>query len=113
MEFRKVNITLPVQLFEKSKELVDKGLYSNFSDLVRSSLRKELKEDQELLKGHESILEKDRGRAVMFAAMNGHLGVVQELLKGNASISEEDRNQAKILASGPDKGKIIMILDLW
>jgi len=49
MEFRKVNITLPVQLFEKSKHLVEKGLYSNFSDLVRSSLRKELKEDQQLL----------------------------------------------------------------
>ncbi|MBI2658686.1 hypothetical protein HYX05_01105 [Candidatus Woesearchaeota archaeon] len=49
MEFRKVNITLPVQLFEKSKHLVEKGLYSNFSDLVRSSLRKELKEDRQLL----------------------------------------------------------------
>ncbi len=49
MEFRKVNITLPAQLFEKSKQLVEKGLYSNFSDLVRSGLRKELKEDQQLL----------------------------------------------------------------
>lgn len=49
MEFKKVNITLPAQLFEKSKQLVEKGLYSNFSDLVRSGLRKELKEDQQLL----------------------------------------------------------------
>ena len=49
MEFRKVNITLPAQLFEKSRQLIDKGLYSNFSDLVRSSLRRELKEDQHLL----------------------------------------------------------------
>lgn len=49
MEFRKVNITLPAQLFEKSRQLIDKGLYSNFSDLVRSSLRRELKEDRHLL----------------------------------------------------------------
>ena len=49
MEFRKVNITLPVQLFEKSKQLIERGLYSNFSDLVRSSIRKELKEEHQLL----------------------------------------------------------------
>ena len=49
MEFRKVNITLPSASFEKAKELVGKGLYSNFSDLVRSSLRKELKEEHQLL----------------------------------------------------------------
>ncbi len=49
MEFRKINITLPVQLFNKAKQLVDKGLYSNFSDLVRSSIRKELKEEQKLV----------------------------------------------------------------
>ena len=48
MEFRKVNITLPAQLFEKSKQLVEKGFYSNFSDLVRSTLRKELKGEQQL-----------------------------------------------------------------
>ena len=51
MEFKKVNITLPEQLFERSKDLVEKGLYSNFSDLVRSSLRKELKEEHHYLKG--------------------------------------------------------------
>lgn len=50
MEFKKVNITLPAQLFEKSKQLINKGLYSSFSDLVRSSLRKEIKEEQEPLK---------------------------------------------------------------
>ena len=50
MEFRKVNITLPAPLFKKAKELVEKGHYSNFSDLVRSGLRKEIKEYQELLK---------------------------------------------------------------
>ena len=49
MEFKKVNITLPVQLLEKAKELVDRGLYSNFSDLVRSTLREELKEEHPLL----------------------------------------------------------------
>ncbi|MBI1935075.1 hypothetical protein HYS31_01415 [Candidatus Woesearchaeota archaeon] len=47
MEFKKVNITLPVQLYEQSKDLVEKGLYSNFSDLVRSGLRKKIREEQE------------------------------------------------------------------
>ena len=50
MEFKKVNITLPAQLLEKSRQLIDRGLYSNFSDLVRSSLRREIKEEQDLLK---------------------------------------------------------------
>ena len=49
MEFKKVNITLPAPLLEKSRQLIDRGLYSNFSDLVRSSLRREIKEDKELL----------------------------------------------------------------
>ena len=47
MEFKKVNITLPAQLFERSKQLIEKGHYSSFSDLVRSTLRKEIKEEQE------------------------------------------------------------------
>ena len=49
MEFKKVNITLPVQLFEKSKQLIEKGVYSSFSDFVRSSIRKELKEERQSL----------------------------------------------------------------
>ena len=49
MEFKKLNITLPVRLFNKSRLLIEQGLYSNFSDLVRSSLRKELKDDLPLL----------------------------------------------------------------
>ena len=81
MEFRKVNITLPVQLFEKSKELVDKGLYSNFSDLVRSSLRKELKEDQELLKGHNEW--KDLVESIRHDLKNSELAKLseQEIIK--------------------------------
>jgi len=59
MEFKKVNITLPMQLFEKSKHLVEQGLYSNFSDLIRSSLRKELKEE------HQSLSKEDEWKRLV------------------------------------------------
>ena len=34
-----VNISLPVKLRKQAQELVDKGYYASFSDLVRDSLR--------------------------------------------------------------------------
>ena len=43
MEFKKVTISLPENLYNESMVLVKKGLFSNFSDLVRSGLREEFK----------------------------------------------------------------------
>jgi Arc/MetJ-type ribon-helix-helix transcriptional regulator len=48
MSFVKVTISLPKNLHEYAKELVQKGLFSNFSDLVRSGIRKELNEMEDL-----------------------------------------------------------------
>ena len=44
MEFRKVTISLPKNLYAHGMSLVNKGLFSNFSDLVRSGIREECKE---------------------------------------------------------------------
>jgi len=43
MEFRKVTISLPKNLYDEGMSLVNKGLFSNFSDLVRSGIREEFK----------------------------------------------------------------------
>jgi len=66
MEFKKVTISIPKNMYNESINLVKKGLFSNFSDVVRSGIREELKElrqikedfdeqyiynDKELIKG--------------------------------------------------------------
>ncbi len=40
----RVNIIIPKTLFEQSQQLVEKGIFSNFSELIRDGLRKEVKE---------------------------------------------------------------------
>ena len=50
MEFKKVTISLPKNLYEEGMSLVNKGLFSNFSDLVRSGIRDEFKELQPIIK---------------------------------------------------------------
>lgn len=41
MEFKKVTISLPENMYNEGMILVRKGLFSNFSDLVRSGIREE------------------------------------------------------------------------
>jgi Arc/MetJ-type ribon-helix-helix transcriptional regulator len=48
-EIQRINITLPRKLVEKSRVLIDEGLYSNFSELVRESIKNELLLDRSLL----------------------------------------------------------------
>ena len=96
MEFKKVNITLPEQLFDKSKELVEKGLYSNFSDLVRSSLRKELKDEHSYLKDSgewQKILEELRAelRKTDLVKMSKRQ-ILSRLRKSRAKIYDEEYN---------------------
>ena len=50
MEFRKVTISLPKNLYKEGMGLINKGLFSNFSDLVRSGIRSEFKELQPVVK---------------------------------------------------------------
>jgi len=56
-EVQRINITLPKKLVEKSKVLIDEGLYGNFSELVRESIKNELLLDKELIE-KKSILDK-------------------------------------------------------
>lgn len=56
-EFQRINITLPRKLVEKSRILIEEGLYSNFSELVREGLKNELLLDEKLIE-KKKILDK-------------------------------------------------------
>lgn len=61
MEFKKVTISLPKNMYEESMSLVDRGLFSNFSDLVRSGIREEFKELQPVIRDlDEKMIYADR-----------------------------------------------------
>lgn len=42
MENVRVNVLLPEKLLQESKNLVEKGYFSNFSEIIRESLRREI-----------------------------------------------------------------------
>lgn len=48
-EIQRINITLPKKLFQKSRVLIEEGLFSNFSELVRESIKNELLLDQNII----------------------------------------------------------------
>lgn len=56
-EIQRVNITLPKKLLQKSRVLIEEGLYSNFSELVRESIKNELLIDKNLIE-KKKILDK-------------------------------------------------------
>ena len=55
-EIQRLNITLPKKLVQKSKVLIEEGIYSNFSELVRESIRNEILLDKNLIE-KKQILE--------------------------------------------------------
>ena len=54
---QRINITLPKKLVQKSRVLIEEGIYSNFSELVRESIKNELLLDQSLIE-KKRILDK-------------------------------------------------------
>ena len=40
----RVNINIPEALFNRSQQLVEKGFFSNFSELVRDGIREKIRE---------------------------------------------------------------------
>ncbi len=54
---QRINITLPKKLVQKSKVLIEEGIYSNFSELVRESIKNELLMDKNLIE-KKTILDK-------------------------------------------------------
>lgn len=52
---QRINITLPKKLVQKSKVLIEEGIFSNFSELVRESIKNELLLDRNLLEKKAAI----------------------------------------------------------
>ena len=50
MEFKKLTISVPSNLYRQGMFLIKSGLFSNFSDLVRSGIREEFKGLQPVLR---------------------------------------------------------------
>lgn len=49
----RVNIIIPEALYNKASELIDRGIYSNMSEMIREGMRKQILD-------YEKILEKLR-----------------------------------------------------
>lgn len=96
MEFKKITISLPKNLYSEGVNLINKGLFSNFSDLVRSGIRTEFKELHEVIHDFdESILYEDK-----------------ELIEGvNKSREEAKKGKGKLLKSEKDVDKYFE--ELW
>jgi len=54
----RVNINIPDGLYKSSQKLIKKGLYANFSEIIRDALRKSLIEYNSLRFMEEKFLEK-------------------------------------------------------
>jgi len=60
-----INISLPEKLKEKAQELVEKGFYASFSDLVRDSIRQTVTKNKYDLWTEEVLEDERKGRAVV------------------------------------------------
>lgn len=90
MEFKKITITLPENLYKEAMHLIKSGLFSNFSDLVRSGIREEFKGLQPIIKEFdERIIYNDK-----------------ELVTGvKKSITEAKAGKGKVLKSEKEMDK--------
>ena len=95
MEFKKITISLPENLYKEGMSLINKGLFSNFSDLVRSGIRNEFKELQPVIRDFdERVIYRDK-----------------ELIAGvKQSMKEARAGKGKILKSDKEMDKYFEVL---
>ena len=63
-EVQRINITLPKKLVQRSKILIEEGIYSNFSELVREGIKDEIelnKQHIDKMKILKKIFEEEKG----------------------------------------------------
>lgn len=60
-----INVSLPSQLKSQADSLVKRGYFASFSDLVRTALRKQVKENEYDLMAEEAIEEYEQGKTVV------------------------------------------------
>ena len=92
MEFKKVTISLPKTLYNQGMNLINKGLFSNFSDLVRSGIRTEFKEIEPIVRGFdESMIYSDK------ELIAGVQQSMEEAKAGKGKILKSDKEMDKYL----------------
>lgn len=92
MEFKKITISLPKNLYNESMNMIQSGLFSNFSDLVRSGIREEFKELQEIRKNFdERVLYNDK------RLIAGIKQSVKEAKSGKGRVLKSDKDVDKYL----------------
>jgi len=60
-----VNISLPIKLRKQAQELVSRGFYASFSDLVRDSLRQVVAKSKYDLMAEEAKEDMKKGKGVL------------------------------------------------
>ena len=90
MEFKKITISLPTNMYNESMNLVKNGLFSNFTDLVRTGIREELKELRQLTR--------DFDERFIYSDKKLISGVKQ-------SMKEASAGKGKVLKSGKEMDK--------
>jgi putative addiction module CopG family antidote len=60
-----INISLPDKLKSQAQELVDRGFYASFSDLVRDALRRTVEKDKYDLMYEQAVEDVKNGDAVV------------------------------------------------
>ena len=95
MQFRKVTISVPRTMYEEGMTLVNRGFFSNFSDLVRSGIREEFKELQPVVHDFdERVIYSDK-----------------ELIKGvKRSVKQAKAGKGKVLKSEKDMDEYLEAL---
>lgn len=62
-----INISLPSRLKSQATELIEKGYFASFSDLVRTGLRKVIKDNEYDLLARDAILEHKKGKSAILS----------------------------------------------
>ncbi len=59
MEYKKITISLPERMYNEAQALVEKGVFANISDLIRSGIRHEFKEMQPIMNEMDELMDRD------------------------------------------------------
>jgi len=90
MEFKKITISLPKTMYDESMKLINKGLFSNISDLIRSGIRDELKSLRTVSYDFEdNMIYKDE------ELIKGVKTSMQEAKQGKGTIIKKDKDMDK------------------
>jgi Arc/MetJ-type ribon-helix-helix transcriptional regulator len=90
MEFKKITISVPENLYNEGMDLIRSGLFSNFSDLVRSGIREEFKELRPVIEDfHERAIYSDK------RLIAGVKQSMKEARKGKGKVLKSDKEMDK------------------